>query len=90
VNRRGCCSLLQKKFYTTAVHAFAVVASDADGFECGAVADGPVDADFVIGGVEDVWGEADGVARECWKHLKQRWADRRWKRVVTGNYSLEP
>ena len=34
-------------------HAFAVIASDADGFEGGAVADGAVDADFVIGGIED-------------------------------------
>ena len=34
-------------------HAFAVVAADADGFEGGAVADGAVDADLVVGGVED-------------------------------------
>lgn len=34
-------------------HAFAVVAADADGFEGGAVAHGAVDADFVVGGVED-------------------------------------
>lgn len=34
-------------------HAFAVVAADADGFESGAVADSAVDADFVVGGVED-------------------------------------
>jgi hypothetical protein len=29
-------------------HAFSVIASDADGFEGGAVADDAVDADFVI------------------------------------------
>lgn len=34
-------------------HAFAVLAADADGFECGAVARSAVDADFVVGGVED-------------------------------------
>jgi|GEM_PF-3342939 len=34
-------------------HAFSVVAANADGFERGAVADGAVDADLVVGGVED-------------------------------------
>ncbi len=34
-------------------HAFAVVAADADGLEGGAVAHDAVDADFVVGGVED-------------------------------------
>jgi len=32
-------------------HALAVVAADAVGDECGAVADNPINADFVIGGV---------------------------------------
>jgi len=33
-------------------HALAVIAADPMGDECGAVADNPVDADFVLGGVE--------------------------------------
>ncbi len=33
-------------------HALAIVAADAVGDERGAVADNPVDADFVVGGVE--------------------------------------
>lgn len=34
-------------------HAFAIIAAYADGFECGTVTNGALDADLVIGGIED-------------------------------------
>ena len=43
---------LRQRATDTEDHALAVVAADAVGDECGAVADNPVDADFVLSGVE--------------------------------------
>ena len=38
-------------------HSFSVFTADADGDQGGAISDGAVDADFVVGGVESEVGD---------------------------------